>query len=169
MVSAIILTVIFTLGGFILQVAVLPAFGLTSVGPNMIIAAMVPVALFLGPWAGMIVGFVGGLLLDIMTGWGLGINCLMLTILGFLVGVTREQVNAKNVIFALTIAIVCYIVQDLWAALALYFSRMTVHLNFMHMVRTVISAGLTGAVTILNYSIIQRSMDSISRRSPYFS
>ncbi len=169
MASAIVWTVIFTLGGFICQVAVFPALGATSVGPNMIIAAMVPAALLLGPWAGMIVGFVGGLLVDIMTGWGIGISCVMLTILGFLVGLIREQVNAKNMIFAMAIAMICYVALDLWSAMVLYFSRMSVHLNAMHILRVVLSAGVTAIFTMINHYLMRRSMDTMSRRSPYFS
>ena len=167
MVRSVALIVIFTLVGFVCQIAIFPAFGAVTIGPNMIIAAMVPAALLLGPWAGMAVGFVGGLAVDLFAGLGVGVSALILTLCGLTVGLIRDQVNAKNMVFAMVMAAICYGLMDLVSAMFLYFSRMSIHISLLSIWRMLLSALFTAFFTMINHLILRRSTDSGTRRSPY--
>lgn len=75
---------------FILQIAVMPQFKLFGVQPDLILVVAVVVAVQEGPVEGAIVGFCGGMLMDIVGPQVMGIGAFSETVAAFMAGMLKE-------------------------------------------------------------------------------
>ncbi len=82
----IIIVAILIIIGFLLQTSVFPFFTLFGTIPNIILLLVVSVAVMNGSISAMIVGFICGLLIDIMYGGSLGIYAFFYMFLGYING-----------------------------------------------------------------------------------
>ncbi len=91
----------------VLQVSVFSSVTVLHGTPDLLLVAIICVALLRGPVAGAVIGFWGGLLLDTANLGTLGVTSLLLTIVGYWVGrygetTGRERTHAPFVSAALT-------------------------------------------------------------------
>ena len=75
---------------FILQIAVMPQFKLFGVQPDLILVLAVVVAVQEGPVEGAIVGFCGGMLMDIVGPQVMGVGAFSETVAALLAGMLKE-------------------------------------------------------------------------------
>ena len=75
---------------FILQIAVMPQFKLFGVQPDLILVVAVVVAVQEGPVEGAIVGFCGGMLMDIVGPQVMGVGAFSETVAALLAGMLKE-------------------------------------------------------------------------------
>ncbi len=68
---------------FLLQSTVLPYFLFASVGPNLLVIVTASFGFMRGKKAGMAVGIVSGLFMDVFWGSSLGFNMLLFTVIGY--------------------------------------------------------------------------------------
>jgi rod shape-determining protein MreD len=73
-------------GGTLAQVAVDPAMGIGSVGPDVAVVIAVLLGLRRGPEVGALVGFALGLVQDVLSGGPLGVHALSKALVGFAAG-----------------------------------------------------------------------------------
>lgn len=85
-VKKIVITGILILFSFLLQTSVFSFFSLFGVVPNIILLFVISVALINGSMSAMIVGFLCGLLMDIMYGTTLGVYAFFYMCLGYVNG-----------------------------------------------------------------------------------
>lgn len=69
-----------------------------GIKPDFFLIMVVYFGISRGPLEGEVIGFLGGLLGDILSGGTLGINALSKTIIGFLSGITKKSVYFENII-----------------------------------------------------------------------
>lgn len=82
----IIIVAILIILGFFLQTSIFPFLSINGVTPNIILVLVVSVAIMNGSMTAMIVGFICGLLIDIMYGGALGIYACFYMCLGYING-----------------------------------------------------------------------------------
>ena len=156
MAIAVITSIVFAILGFLTQIAVFPAFGATTIGPNMILAITIVFAMLYGPWPALTMGFIGGIMVDFMTGGAIGISCFIPVIVGFFMGVYKKEINSSHFLWAMIFAFIAHIVNDFWMMLTLYFGRIMLYISFGTIFRSILSAVETGLFAGLIFIILSR-------------
>jgi rod shape-determining protein MreD len=169
MTIAIIGSILIAIAGYLTQISVFPAFGATAIAPNMIIALAVVFAMTYGPWPAIAMGFLGGILVDLMVGGAVGISSLVPIIIGFAVGIFRRELNSKHFLWAAIYAFLAYFVNDLWCMLTMYFARIPLNVEFGTFFRSLVSAIETGLFAGGIFIVIQWLLTFNDRRNalPY--
>jgi rod shape-determining protein MreD len=75
---------------FVLQLSVMPQFKLFGVQPDLILVVAIVVAVQDGPVQGAVVGFLGGMLLDIASPQVMGVSALTKALAAFLAGMLKD-------------------------------------------------------------------------------
>ena len=91
------------LAAFVLQVGVAPYISIMGVAPNFFLVAVISIALLNGANAGAGVGFVAGLLLDLIGTGAVGPMALSLSVTGFVVGLLDQHLFAEGWLLPVTI------------------------------------------------------------------
>lgn len=87
----------------VLQAGLAPYITILGVTPNILLLAVVSVALSSGPDEGALAGFVGGLLFDLLGTGPVGVMALVLTLTGFLAGLLHSELFAEGWLLPLTV------------------------------------------------------------------
>lgn len=156
MTIGIIGSVLIIIAGFLMQIAIFPAFGATTVGPNMIMSLTVVFAMIFGPWPALAMGFFGGMLVDSIAGSTMAISSLIPIIVGFTIGMLRGDLNSRHFVWAMIYAALAHILNDFWMMSALYFGRITLNINFATLARIIFSAIETGLFAGLIFIILTK-------------
>lgn len=91
----------------VIQTALLPVLGLTTLRPDLLLLVVVAVALHDGALTGLRVGFAAGLLTDLLVLQSpVGLAALIATTLGFAVGTLRPYLAPESVTAPLLVALV---------------------------------------------------------------
>jgi rod shape-determining protein MreD len=80
----------------LLQSTVLHRLAIAGTRPDLLLVLTIITGLLQGTRYGAAVGFIGGLMQDILIGRFLGMNALVKMIIGYLVGMTEEKVFKEN-------------------------------------------------------------------------
>jgi rod shape-determining protein MreD len=89
----------------VIQTALDPLTGALGVTPDLVLIVVVCWALLMGSEEGMLLGALGGLLLDLMSGAPLGTHTLALALIGYLAGVvTFSPIRSRVIMPALVMA-----------------------------------------------------------------
>jgi len=83
-------------GAVLLQAGLAPNIAIGGVVPNMFLLVVVTLALVQGPRAGMIAGFTGGILFDLVGTGPIGPGALVLCVVGFLAGSAAENTFSEG-------------------------------------------------------------------------
>ncbi len=109
---------------FVLQTSVFNHFELAGISPNLILVITVAFGYLKGSRAGIVVGFISGLLLDIFIGSYFGMNALILMYIGYLNGLIRlfyfgEDIkfpivllSLSDVLYGLTVFAVLFLMRE---------------------------------------------------------
>ncbi len=169
MVITIISSIIIAVFGFLTQIAVFPALGATTVGPNMILAITIVFAMIYGPWSAITMGFIGGLLVDSIAGDALGVSCLIPIIVGFFLGIFKKELNSGHFMLPMIFALIAHSINDIWLMATMYFARIDLYISFGTIFRSLLSAVETGLFAGLIFIILHKIMSLGERRGglPY--
>lgn len=151
---------------YLLQIAVLPALGVNSVSPDLILAVLIPSAML---WAPVPVAFMGaavGLLVDILTSHGIGTYAIAYLAAPWLAGTLGRNFYRENAFLPAGIAGGTVIVRELFMALMIYLAQMEIAFTWGILFRILASALLTAAVAIPWHLVFYSSMVKYERRRP---
>lgn len=91
------------IGGFLLQVGIAPYISIAGISPNFLIIVVVVAAMINGSDQGAGVGFVGGLMFDLLGAGAVGPAALVFTITGYLVGLLAQHLFAEGWLLPVTV------------------------------------------------------------------
>lgn len=151
--------------GLLIQVSALHVFGMNQFVPNLFVAALIPSALLFGPIYGLACGYVGGLIIDLLTGYGLGLSAIPFMIGGFIAGILKEYINDRHYLSAVAFAILTMVIYDIFMFLSLYFSRSVLVVNMSLVFQSFMVIILTGGATVLLHVWLHRSSETQMRRN----
>jgi rod shape-determining protein MreD len=100
-------------GALVLQATLSGLTGGSGVAINLVLVAVVYLALAFGPVTGLFAGTIGGLAQDALGGGIVGIGGLAKTLVGFLVGVLSAQFNLSTTVPRLVMFVTATFVHDL--------------------------------------------------------
>ena len=101
--------------GVVLQSTVLAGFRLAGVRPDLLVLAVVAVAMASGPTSGALFGFWAGLVADLESGLPAGVSSLVYTAVGYAVGLVRVYVVSPSAWVHLALAGAASLV-SVWAS-----------------------------------------------------
>lgn len=91
------------IAGFLLQVGVAPYISIGGISPNFFVIVVVIAAMINGSDQGVIVGFTGGLIYDLVGSGSVGPAALVLAITGYLVGLLAQHLFAEGWLLPVTV------------------------------------------------------------------
>lgn len=118
MVGPAALAVVIIGGVAVLQSTLLGAVAIAGVVPDLALVIIVFVAHKNGPMMGQIVGFLGGVVLDLMSLSPLGLHALIGTVIGYLYGLTRGKMFVDPIFMPIIMVVVATIIKVLTMAVA---------------------------------------------------
>jgi rod shape-determining protein MreD len=139
--------------------------GLMARGPiavNLVLVAVVYLALAFGAVTGLLAGTIGGLAQDAFAGGIVGIGGMTKTIIGFVVGVLGAQFNLSTTVPRLVMFVAATFVHEvMFTGLhALIGGRPFV----LHYSTTLIQALVNGLVGVTVFFLVERGPDAVQRR-----
>jgi rod shape-determining protein MreD len=134
--------------------------GATAV--NLVLVAVVYVALAFGPVSGLLAGSAGGLVQDSLAGGIVGIGGFSKTLVGFLVGVLGAQFIVAQPLPRLVMFVGATIVHELCYQ-ALY-ALVETRAFRMHWSATLMQAAINGIIGILAFQVVESGPGLIQRR-----
>ena len=99
-------------GGAILQASLAPHMAIIGVKPNFVLPLVVAWSVVRGSSEGVVWGFVGGLLLDLLSGGPVGISALTLTLVGFATNLGENAVFKSSLVLPLLTVFVASLFND---------------------------------------------------------
>jgi len=142
------------LASWLIQATIVPHIAIRTAKPDLILIVVATYAFLEGPAAGSIIGFFGGLLKDLITLGGVGINILTMTIVGYLAGLfERNLFGSKSALAMITMFVVSVFSQLLYALASFIFGE---PIDLWMSIRYVIlpSAVYTSLITLFIFSIL---------------
>lgn len=161
-----IITAASLFAAFLLQTAILPAFGVTSLAPDLIFAVLIPSAML---WRPIPVAFMGaalGIMVDILFGHGIGAYAIPYLLAPWLAGVYGKQFFRENAFLPAGIAAGAVLARELGLGLLIYLGRMPIALTWGIMLRMLGSAAMTMGLAIPYHLVIYGSLLKHERRRP---
>ena len=157
---------------FGLEYGAFPVLGVERVAPCLIVALTVTVSLSLGPMAGAVFALILGFMADTLTGWGLGLNMLSLSLTAALCSGTPMRDKADRLLTPLGLGARCYLVKRTAELIVLYVSRLPLVPEGPALMRLVASALFTGLAAMALHGVLYRRLspapdDMLRRHSDY--
>ena len=100
------------LGAFILQVMIAPHIAIFGVTPNLLLLVVITLAFVEGSSAGATVGFIAGLLMDLLSTGPIGAWALVLSVTGYLSGSLKRNLFAEGWLAPVTVGAITALVAD---------------------------------------------------------
>lgn len=151
--------------GLFVQVGALHVFGMSQFVPNLFVAALVPASLLFGPIYGLAFGYAGGLIIDLLTGYGLGLSAIPFCIGGFMAGMLKEYINDEHYLSAIAFSIFTLVIYDIFMFISLYFSRSIMVVNLSLVFQSLLVILSTCVFAVSNHLWLHRSKDIHTKRS----
>jgi rod shape-determining protein MreD len=152
--------------GFLLQTAFLPALGVNSISPDLILAVLIPSAILWQPIPTAFMGAAAGLLVDILFGHGIGTYSITYLAAPWLAGTFGKNFYRENAFLPAGIAGAALIVRELWTAVMVYLGRMEIAITWGFVFRLLASALMTAVVAIPWHLMFYSGMAKYERRRP---
>jgi len=155
--------VILAVGGALLLQATLSGLFIgAAMTVNLVLVAVVYLALAFGPVTGMLAGTAGGLVQDALAGGIVGLGGLTKTLIGFVVGVLSAQFNLSTTVPRLVMFVVATFVHQLvLAGLQRITGGPRMTLQFSAMLVQALVNGLIGALAFL---LLEHGPEAMQRR-----
>lgn len=144
------------LAAFLGQTAALPALGVASLAPNLILSVVTCVALLRGPYAGLAAGALTGCVEDVFFSPGVGMAAIPLAVIGFVLGFHSRRFRSENIAAPPVLAFLGHIASDLCALALLYFTRNQAAVTGAVALRCLLSAVFTGGTALPVYLVCFR-------------
>lgn len=100
------------LGALVLQVMIAPHVAIFGVTPNLLLLVVITLAFVEGSSAGATVGFIAGLLMDLLSTGPIGAWALVMTVVGYLSGSLRRNLFAEGWLAPVTVGVITALVAD---------------------------------------------------------
>lgn len=160
-VKKIIMAAIFIVVCFIIQIALPQLFPSLSVVPNLFLIITISFGFIWGKQAGVLVGFLCGVLLDCYTGTNIGYNALIYMYIGFFNGFLSHWFYIDTVLLPIILCVISEIIYRGYC----YIFEFAVHgrniLHFYVVNRIAPELVFTTIITIFLYGIILNVNDRI--------
>lgn len=91
---------------FVLQVMLAPHLAILHTVPNVLLLVVITLSFVQGPSAGAMVGFIAGLLLDLLSTAPIGAWAIVLSISGYTAGMLQENLFAEGWLAPVAVAVV---------------------------------------------------------------
>ncbi|NLG37419.1 MAG: rod shape-determining protein MreD [Clostridiales bacterium] len=164
MILDMLFTVALMLISFLAQTVLLPALGVTSLAPHLVLASVVCVALLCGSYAGMTAGVLAGCALDVFFCPAIGMTAIPLAAIGFLAGVKSSRFHKENLIAPAILSVVGVLASDVFSMFLLYFTRSPAVITGAVAFRCFLSALMTGGAALPIYLVCYRVYTRGKRR-----
>lgn len=99
------------LSAFVLQIAVMPQFKILGVQPNLMLVVAVVVAVQEGPMEGAVVGFCGGLLVDLVSYQVLGVGAFTTAATAFMSGMMKDIFMTYSILLPIALVLIMSILE----------------------------------------------------------
>jgi rod shape-determining protein MreD len=103
MMSKMLPSAVVLVGAFILQAGLASYLSIGGVTPNFMLLVVITLALVQGPRAGATIGFIAGLLFDLLGSGAVGPMALVLTLTGYTAGMLHAAMFAEGWLLPLTV------------------------------------------------------------------
>jgi rod shape-determining protein MreD len=155
--------VILAIGGALLVQTTLSGLIVGStLGVNLVLVAVVYLALAFGPVTGMLAGTAGGLAQDALAGGIVGLGGLTKTLIGFVVGVLSAQFNLTSTVPRLVIfAVATFVHQLLLAGLQRITGGPMMSLQFS---RILVQALVNALIGVVAFFVVEQGPEIQQRR-----
>ncbi|MHB1017482.1 MAG: rod shape-determining protein MreD [Coriobacteriia bacterium] len=100
------------LGALVLQVMIAPHVAIFGVTPNLLLLVVITLAFVEGSSAGATVGFIAGLLMDLLSSGPIGGWALVMSVVGYLSGSLRRNLFAEGWLAPVTVGVITALVAD---------------------------------------------------------
>ncbi len=100
------------LGAFVLQVMIAPHIAIFGVTPNLLLLVVITLAFVEGSSAGATVGFIAGILMDLLSTGPIGAWALVMSVTGYLSGSLTRNLFAEGWLAPVTIGVITALVAD---------------------------------------------------------
>ena len=149
-------------GALVLQTTLSGLIVGSTVAVNLVLVAVVYLALAYGPVTGMLSGMIGGLAQDALAGGIVGVGGLTKTLIGFVVGVLSAQFNLTSTVPRLVIfAVATFVHQLLFAGLQRITGGPLMSLQFSRMLMQALMNALIGVTA---FFIVEQGPEILQRR-----
>ena len=155
--------VLFALGGALVRQTTLSGLMVgVTIGVNLVLVAIVYVALAYGAVTGMLAGTIGGLAQDALAGGIVGIGGMSKTTIGFAVGVLSAQFNLSSTVPRLVMFVAATFVHELmFEGLHAMMGGRPFALQYS---ATLVQALVNGLVGVTAFMIVERGPEAVQRR-----
>lgn len=161
-----IITAVALFAAFLLQTAVLPTLGVTSVAPDLIFAVLIPAAMLWQPIPTAFMGAAAGLLVDILFGHGIGLYAIAYLLAPWLAGMYGRQFFRENAFIPAGLAAAALVLRELATMVFVYLDRMPMTVTWAYAFRVLASALLTAGLTIPFHLFFYGDQLKHERRKP---
>ena len=149
-------------GALVLQATLSGLTGGSGVAINLVLVAVVYLALAYGPVTGLFAGTIGGLTQDALGGGIVGIGGLAKTLVGFLVGLLSAQFNLSTTVPRLVMFVSATFVHDLvFAGLGAIAERRGFVFHFSGVL---VQALVNGLVGVSMFLLVEQGPGAMQRR-----
>lgn len=150
----------------ILQLMVAPNIRIALATPNFLLIATVISAILKGPRFGCTVGFIAGLLFDLITTGPFGAMCAILTIAGFLVGRFARGLILESMWMTIALVAICTLVAEFFYVVLLAIMGDVSSFGVALWSRMLPSALYDMVFAIIAFVLLRRFLTPLSGRSP---
>lgn len=161
-----IVTALSLIAAFLLQTAVLPAFGVTAVAPDLIFAVLIPAAMLWQPIPVAFMGAAVGIMVDILFGQGIGAYAIPYLLAPWLAGIYGKQFFRENAFLPAGIAAGSFVARELLLAVFIFLGRMPITITWGIVFRILGSAAITMGLSIPYHLLFYGSALKHERRRP---
>lgn len=141
---------------YVLQTSVVSYFRIFQVQPDLMLILVLSYAFFKGPRSGATTGFFGGLIEDLVSLRGFGINALSRTIVGYLSGLLEKTVFVGNIYLFILVVVAMTLVNQLVYMGLIFIVGYTVPFTLVLWRFALPSALYTGLVASFLYLILEK-------------
>jgi rod shape-determining protein MreD len=157
--AAVVLAIV---GALVIQTTLSGLIVGSAVAVNLVLVAVVYLALAYGPVTGMLSGVMGGLAQDALAGGIVGLGGLTKTLIGFVVGVLSAQFNLSSFVPRLVIfAVATFVHQLLLAGLQRITGSPLMGLQFSRMLA---QALVNAAIGVIAFFVVEQGPEILQRR-----
>lgn len=143
-------------GAFLLQVAVAPQMAIGGAVPNLVLLAVVSIALTNGASAGAVAGFAGGFAFDLIGSAPVGPAALVLTIIGYAAGSLHANMFAEGWRLPVTVVLLASLFAEVTYALVLLVLGAGAPLGSAFVSIILPTAGYNVVLALLVYPVMAR-------------
>lgn len=133
---------------FILQTAILPAFGITSVAPDLLFVVLIPASMLWQPIPTAFMGAAAGLMMDILFGHGIGMYSIFYLAAPWVAGAYCRQFYRENAFVPASLAGSAVLLRQVIIWIMMYLGRMTLTVTWGLLFRVLACALLTAGLAI---------------------